>query len=280
VGAEPVFVDVREGDLTIDASRVAEAVDRQGVDVIMPVHEFGFPAQIDQIAMHSSLAGIPILEDAACALGTDSVPIIGTFGTLWCYSLHPRKVLTSGEGGLICTNDDSLAARLRLLRNHGLSWSDRGLDCVLPGTNARMTELQAVLALAQTQRLAAVVQRRREIAHRYSERLSVLSITLPPVDMIDSLNWQTYLVRFSSNEAREFAAERLRMAGIESSVGAQCIPAMSWYRARIGASEPSEAFPVSWNAWSRGLALPLHEGMSDDDVDRVIGVLQRVGVAA
>lgn len=274
VGATPVFVDVRSADLTMDPDLASDLIEGGHLDAILPVDEFGFPSDVSHLKHFDGR--VVIVEDAACAFGTESNPRIGAYADAWCYSLHPRKVLTSGEGGLICTNNDDLAASLRLYRNHGMVKSEGGIDCVTAATNARMTEIQAILAWDQLQTLGLRLDRRRQIASYYNEELSGSSMVLPEVPAGCLPNWQTFLVRFPSSETRDSAARSLARAQIGSSVGAQCIPAMSWY----GKSDPTlnvaAAFPNAWNAWKTGLAIPLHESMSDHEVERVVEALQAV----
>lgn len=274
VGATPVFVDVRSEDLTMDPDLASDLIQRGHLDAILPVDEFGFPSNVSSLKHVDDR--VVIVEDAACAFGTESNPKIGAHADVWCYSLHPRKVLTSGEGGLICTNSDDLAARLRLYRNHGMVKSEGGIDCVEAATNARMTEIQAILARDQLQTLGLRLDRRRQIANYYNEELSGSSMVLPEVPEGCLANWQTFLVRFPSSETRDSAANSLAHARIGSSVGAQCIPAMSWYKEKDPATNVATAFPNAWNGWTTGLAIPLHESMSDHEVERVVEALQAV----
>lgn len=271
VGATPVFVDVRATDLTMDVDQILPLLDRNELDGVLPVDEFGFPS--DVAALRISGNTTLVVEDAACAFGTESSPRIGDLADAWCYSFHPRKVLTAGEGGLICTNNEGVAETLRLYRSHGIRKLHGELDCGLAGTNARMTEIQAVLALDQLRSLGERLTRRRAIAEIYLDQLRSSALRLPSDSPHVNPNWQTFLVRFPSAAARGAAMRRFADAGIEVSVGAQCIPAMTWYRSQEGASNPAESFPNAWDAWMTGLAIPLHEGMSDGNVEHVLSVL-------
>jgi len=273
IGAEPVFFDVLANDLTLDCNRVSEALEQGTLDAVLPVDEFGFPSNID--SLRKSWPQTIIVEDAACAFGTRATPRIGSQSSLTCFSLHPRKVLTSGEGGLICTDSDDLAQISRLLRNHGVVRTRGEIDCVLPGTNSRMTEIQAVLALSQLDALPTGLARRRRIASYYSENLNFEGLRLQSPTSDTLPNWQTFLIRFRGSEERNLAAETLMGAGIESSVGAQCIPALTWYRNRSNAPDPAINFPNAFDAWSTGLAIPLHENMTDLDVECVVETLKK-----
>jgi perosamine synthetase len=278
IGATPVFADVNEETLTLDPRAASCVIRDAAVDALLPVHEFGHPADIASLRSIPEFADLPIIEDAACALGTDDGEI-GRQGNVSCFSLHPRKVLTAGEGGLVASSNRDIADRIRLVRNHGLVVSDGQLDCVYPGTNARMTEMQAVLALGHLEGLDKSIARRREIASVYLTALADLDSIQPPSASSGNLNWQTFIIRFRSTTARDRAAHQLRRAEIESSVGAQCIPAMAWYREnRISLESVAEEFPNAWRAWTTGLAIPLHEHMSDFDVNHVLETLTRIEV--
>ena len=128
IGAEPVFFDVLEHDLTLDCDQVAEALGEGVLEAVLPVDEFGFPSDIEKLRRASPQT--IIVEDAACAFGTSATPRIGSLSSSTCFSLHPRKVLTSGEGGLICTDNYELDRTSRLLRNHGVVRTDGETDCV------------------------------------------------------------------------------------------------------------------------------------------------------
>ena len=274
VGATPVFLDVRSSDLTVDPDGVLGAWQRQEIDLFVPVDEFGFPADVEFV--RDRAPDLKCLEDAACAFGTTATPPIGSRAEAWCYSLHPRKLVTAGEGGLICTDDEELAAKVRLYRDHGLVRSGEKIDCAVAGTNARMTEIQAVIALDQLRSLNERLSRRRGIADIYLDSLKGGIFELPIVPSQVSPNWQTFLLRFPSGEVRDAVANKLTAGEVGSSVAAQCIPAMSWYRDERPDVEPEVAFPEAWRAWQTGLAIPLHEQMTEEDVETVVDSLVEI----
>jgi dTDP-4-amino-4,6-dideoxygalactose transaminase len=144
-GATPVFADVREADLNIDPERAAALVGPR-TKAILPVHLAGQPADLDPI----SKLGLPVVEDAACALAaTWHGRRAGTWGVMGCFSFHPRKAITTGEGGMITTNNPEIARRLRALRNHGQDPDASTPDFVIPGFNNRMTDFQGALGVSQ-----------------------------------------------------------------------------------------------------------------------------------
>jgi perosamine synthetase len=156
-GAEPVFVDIQPDTFNMDPDCLRAELNRlmalketrKRVKAILPVHAFGLMADMGRILAEAGKYGLPVIEDAACALGAclEDKPA-GTWGTLGCFSFHPRKAITTGEGGVINTNDPILAKKLRALRNHGLDPDSPTPDFILPGLNYRMTEFQAALGRA------------------------------------------------------------------------------------------------------------------------------------
>ncbi|MCP4215992.1 MAG: DegT/DnrJ/EryC1/StrS family aminotransferase, partial [bacterium] len=153
VGAKPVFVDINLSDFCIDTSNI-EAKITAKTKAIMPVHEFGQAAKMDDIIALVKKYNLKLVEDAACALGTEfDNQKVGTFGELGCFSFHPRKAITTGEGGVIVTRSAELAEKLRVLRNHGISAKNGTIDFIAAGLNYRMTDFQAALGLGQMKSL-------------------------------------------------------------------------------------------------------------------------------
>lgn len=276
VGATPVFIDVQAEDLTMDPQATRILVEDGALDALLPVDEFGFPSSVNRL--REIAPSLPIVEDAACAFGTECEPAIGSCADVSCYSLHPRKVLTSGEGGLICTNNDELASEFRLIRNHGMVKSTQGIDSIEIGTNARMTEIQAVLALDQLKTLPSRLERRREIAGMYFRDLQETNLLLPQSPDNIRLNWQTFLVRFPNSATRNRATVALATHGVASSIAAQCIPAMTAYVKPDNDAHVAAVYPNAWNAWTTGLGIPCHEGMSNENVAKIVTVLKDIEV--
>src|ERR1700730_9626858 len=190
LGARPVFVDVELDTYNMDPARVEEAVTPR-TRAILVVHQIGLPARMGEILEIAHCRGLKVIEDAACALGSeyDGQRIGAPHSTLACFSFHPRKILTTGEGGMITTSDEEAANRLRRLRQHAMSMSDvarhdstqivtEQYDEV--GFNYRMTDIHASIGLVQLDRLDEMINKRRTIAKRYSEELSQLGWLLPP----------------------------------------------------------------------------------------------------
>jgi perosamine synthetase len=206
-GATPVFADVDPRTFNLDPAAAERAITSR-TKVIMPVHQLGLPADMDPFMELAERHGLEIVEDAACAIGAEyrSRPI-GSLGPLACFSFHPRKVITTGEGGMIAVQDADVAARLRKLRQHAMDVSDlarheaRGVVIeAYPerGWNARMTDMQAALGLCQLDVLDDVLAARRRLAERYSAALARIAYLEPPYEPdYATRTWQSYAVRLA-----------------------------------------------------------------------------------
>lgn len=241
---------------------------------VIPVHEFGLMSDTEGIIKAARRVGIPVIEDAACAMGaTDHGKFAGTIGDLGCFSLHPRKAITTGEGGIIVTDDPGLAARLRKLRNHGMERDDQGVRFVMPGLNYRMTDLQAAIGCIQISRLDSHIRRHRELASRYSENLRSLAGVRIPVEPDGALHtFQTYHLLLDERVDRDETIRFLYGKGIESNLGAHAVHCQPYYQNKYGWSK--EDFPEAYKAYRQGLALPLHYQMTEADVDYISASLE------
>jgi dTDP-4-amino-4,6-dideoxygalactose transaminase len=244
----------------------------------MPVHQFGLPADMPPILEFAERHGLIVLEDAACALGASyGGHPCGALARIACFSFHPRKVVTTGEGGMITTDDQALADFCRLWRNHGMATLAGRRLFVAPGYNFRMSELSAVLGLAQMQRLDALVQRRRELAHRLTEALRNLPWLRPPVEPADRLHsYQSYAVLLEAGVQRESVIAQLDTAGIEAAPGAEAIHAQPYFRERFGTVEGTICRSAA--LYRRALLLPLYSCMTDADLEWVVQTLRQIEV--
>jgi dTDP-4-amino-4,6-dideoxygalactose transaminase len=281
VGATPVFCDVDPATQNLTAQSIAELITPATRAVIL-VHQAGLPADIDAIRDVCEPKGIAIIEDAACAIGSTyrDKPIGGT-SELVCFSFHPRKVITTGEGGMIMTSRQDLSKRLRRLREHGMSVSaaDRhaSRDLVIEqyletGFNFRMTDIQAAVGLVQLTRLDAIVEGRRQRAARYQERLA----DIPGLEMVKDppygrTNFQSFWVVLPD----EFPVERdallrtMMERGISPRRGIMAAHLEPAY-----ADSAHVPLPVTERLTERSLLLPLFQGITDEQQDRVIGVVK------
>ena len=257
-GAIPVFVDVDARTFNLDPAHIAAAITPR-TRAILPVHEFGLCCDIEAIQAIALRHNLIVIEDAACALGSRHRDRhAGTHGALATFSLHPRKIITCGEGGVITTASPALAERVRILRNHGATASPRAPAFIEAGHNARLTDFQAALVSNQLLRLDGMLQHRARLAEIYLAQIRHPSITLPLIPTGQQPNWQTFHLILDDTINQAEAITWLRARGIGSNLGAQCMPAQDYYRRRFG-DNCSLNFPNAWRAWKNGLAIPLHD---------------------
>jgi perosamine synthetase len=255
-GLRPVLVDIDPVTMNLDPAKV-EVGPR--TKAIMAVHLFGRPARIEE------LPDLPLVEDAAGALGARRRGrACGSLGLAACLSFHPRKIVATGEGGAVTTDDDGLAATVRRLRNHG--WrSLADADMPTPGLNYRLSDILCAVGVTQLRRLDELLAVRARIAAGYAERLGDLPVTLPSADEGDVHGWQAYVIQV---DRRDEVLAALRQEGIEVQVGTFALPLLAAYR-------DQGAFPGARHAFEHALALPLHSRLTEPDLDRVADALER-----
>jgi dTDP-4-amino-4,6-dideoxygalactose transaminase len=281
VGARPVFADVDPDTQNLTAETVERALG-PATRAVLVVHQAGMPADIDAIAAVCEPRGVVVVEDAACAIGsTYRGRPIGA-GSLVALSFHPRKLLTTGEGGMLLTGDAALAARLRRLREHGMAVSahDRHASGTVVveayeelGFNFRMTDLQAAVGLVQLGKLDAMVSERRRLADDYRELLgAVPGLILPGDPPYGTTNYQSYVVRLDDDLplSRDAVMQELLNQGISTRRGI-----MAAHLEPACADLPAPGLPVTEVLTRRSLILPLFHGMEHTHVERVAGALSR-----
>jgi perosamine synthetase len=262
-GGKVQFVDVDQDEWNSSAEALRAA--RNGnTRAAIVIDQFGNPARAQQI--REALGALPIIEDAACALGSrfNSGPC-GSLGKVSCLSFHPRKVLTTGEGGMCLTDDDGIAEKLRTLRNHG----QLGGEFVVAAGNSRMTEISAALGLVQLQRLNEIVGRRRELAALYREALGG-ELDLQSTPEGAESNYQTFGVILPLGHDRSTLLARLHERGVEAA-------RLSFAIHKLGSFTGSDAsLPITEHVAARGMALPLYPQMRNSEVDDVVRALHGV----
>ncbi len=275
-GATVRFVDVEPDTYCVSAESIAAAVsrltDRERVRIkaIVPVHEFGYPAPMENILTMARGNGWIVIEDAACALGAHagSDPA-GTLGDMGCFSFHPRKTLTTGEGGAFVSRHADLIERVKLLRNHGIRRDPQQVDFVEPGLNYRLTDMQSALGLSQLERLPEWLDRRKELAASYIEKLSDCpEIRLPRWS--EGHSWQTFMIRLDARINQQALIRSMLNKGFEVNLGAQAIPLMSAYRQ----GDVAANFPVACDLYRQGLALPFCESYDTALLAEVVKALK------
>jgi perosamine synthetase len=272
-GARPVFADIRPDTFNMDPDslkatlkRLSETNDISRVKAILPVHTFGQVADMPNICKLAEQYRLPIIEDAACALGaTFQGQQAGTWGVMGCFSFHPRKAITTGEGGMIVTNDPQLNRRLRAMRNHGQDPETDSPDFILPGFNYRMTEFQGALGLCQLSKLNEIISARRQIAARYDLLLKGTDVEVPIVQSGHQHVYQSYVILLSNRKAsqRDEIIKQMTASGIESSIGTYHIPLTTFFSRRYGFKQGD--FRIAEKIFARSLSLPIYHGLSFDD---------------
>jgi perosamine synthetase len=259
-GARPVLVDVDPVTMNIDPEDAARRVTPR-TKAILAVHLFGRPARLED------LPDVPLLEDAAGALGASYRGCAcGGLGLLGCFSFHPRKIVTTGEGGAVTTNDADLAERSRSLRHHGWSPSGRYDDMPAGAYNYRLSDVLCALGIPQLRRLDELLAARERVVAGYAERLARLDVVLPQADSGDRHGWQAYVIQL---DRRDEALESLRAQGIQCQIGTYALH-------QLGAYREQGSFPGADAAFERALALPLHSRLTDAELDRVTEALDKV----
>ena len=259
-GAKAVLVDVDPATFNLDVDRVYDAVTPR-TKAVLAVHLFGRP--LDWTALQSAVSpDIHLLEDAAGALGAlwQGMPC-GGLGVLGCLSFHPRKIVTTGEGGAVTTGDGELAAAVRRLRHHGL---DPEADIATPSTNYRLADILCAIGIPQLRRLDDLLASRTRIAEGYTERLRGV-VETPSADEGDTHGWQAYVIRL---DRRDEALATLRAEGIEVQIGTYALH-------RLSAYADQGPFPGADAAFERALALPLHSRLTESELDRVADGVRR-----
>lgn len=262
-GARAVLVDVDPRTFLLRPELIGEALSPR-TRAVLPVHLFGRPVAWEElqtvVPQH-----VALVEDAAGALGARyrGTPC-GALGVMGCLSFHPRKIVTTGEGGAVTTDEAALAASVRRLRHHGISMADGAVEIETVGFNYRLPDVLCALGLPQLARLEALLAARERVAGWYEERLAHLVAT-PSAEAGDRHGWQAYVV---SLDRRDEALAGLRAQGIEAQIGTYAVGRLAAYRDR-------GAFPGADEAFARALALPFAATTTVDEVDRVCSALSR-----
>jgi len=283
--AAPVFVDIDPQTFNIDPNRVAAAVTSR-TKAILCVHQMGMPCDLSRILDIGRQYSLPVIEDAACAVGSEIrmeagpwEPVGRPHSDAACFSFHPRKIITTGDGGMLTTSHPEWDALFRLWRQHGMSVSDavrHNANSVIfesyriPGFNYRMTDIQAAVGRCQLQRLAGIVQRRRELAERYGHLLADFSEVQAPVEPAWARsNWQSYCVRLDPGCVQSEVMQAMLDDGISTRRGIMCAHLEEAYAGH----RPVFPLPHSEEARDHCILLPLYPEMTEEDQDRVVDAL-------
>ena len=282
VGARAVFADVDLATFNIDVASLRAALTPR-TRAIVVVHLFGKAAPMDEILEIASERGIAVIEDAACATGTKYRDRhVGTIGDIGCFSLHPRKVITTGEGGVITTERDDLAQKVLSLRNHGATGPAPGADPNRPytmstfnmlGFNLRLSDIQAAVGIAQMAKLQGLLQERRGLALRYQELLSGCRGVIVPEDD-PGHTYQSFVIRMASRDRKERNAlmDQLLASGIQTRPGTHAVHRLGYYSSKYNIA--ADAFPNAALAEDTSITLPIFPGMCDHEQQLVVRIVR------
>jgi perosamine synthetase len=271
--ARPVLVDVNLDTLTMDPEDLRRKITPRAKAVI-PVDAFGCSADMDAIGAIARSAGLAVIEDAACAIGaTYKGRPCGNLGTMGCFSFHPRKVITTGEGGMIVTDDDALAERVGLLRSHGGVRAGFRYRYEAAGFNYRLSDVLGAIGVAQMDKLAAILARRRALAARLKECLADIRAVQPPADPPWGGHiYQSFVVLLDEGLDRDRLVESLRRREIEATLGTYALHDQPFFQRTYGYA--AGQLPRSHAAFRRSVALPFYHQMADEDLETIARCLR------
>ena len=282
-GGTPVFADVRDEPLTLAPEEVERRITPR-TKVLLPVDYAGQPADLDALLALADRHELIVIEDAAHALGAKyRSRMVGSISHMSVFSFHAVKHLTTGEGGMVTTNNGEFVQRLREVRNHGIDSDARArqadgqwhYEMTTLGFNYRLTDIACALGLAQLPRLPANLARRRAIAARYEKALATISSLALPIVAADVTSaWHLYPVRVDASLDRAEVFDALRAEGLGVNVHYIPVHLHPYYRSRFGYR--GGEFPIAETAYGRLISLPMFHGMTDEDVDDVILAVEKV----
>jgi dTDP-4-amino-4,6-dideoxygalactose transaminase len=283
-GAIPVFVDIDPVSFNLDPDRLEAAITAR-TKAILTVHQIGLPCDLPRILPIARAHGLPVIEDAACAIGAE-IRLDGAWSRIGaphadvaCFSFHPRKVITTGEGGMLTTRHAEWDRQFRLLRQHGMSVADTVRhsasrvvfeDYPISGFNYRMTDIQAAVGRRQLTRLDGIVARRRELAADYGRLLAgIPGLRIPSEPDWARSNWQSYCVRLPTGADQEAVMQSMLDAGVATRRGVMCAHLEGAY-----ADAPAPPLPESEAAHRRCILLPLYPQMTSVEQAAVVDALR------
>jgi dTDP-4-amino-4,6-dideoxygalactose transaminase len=280
-GATPIFCDIDLRTFCIDVGQIESKITAK-TKAIMPVHQFGLAADMATILSIAARYSLLVIEDCACAAGTYyQGQHVGIFGEIGCFSFHPRKAITTGEGGMLVTRDQRYVRLFEIQRAHGAEINDLARHqansggFILPefrmlGYNYRMTDIQAAIGIEQLKRLDGILLARRARAERYTQalgRIENLQVPYEPQGYRHGFQSYTLLMQ-ESHEKRNQVGEQLQQCGIATRQGTHSVPALAYYKSRYALREAD--YPRAMIADRQSMTLPLYATMTDEEQDYVI----------
>lgn len=271
--ARPVLVDVRLDTYNMDVKDLEARITPRSRAVI-PVHAFGLAADMDGILEVASRHHLAVIEDAACALmARYRGRMCGTMGDVGCFSFHPRKSITTGEGGMIVTDREDLAQRIALLRSHGGVREEFYFRFEEAGFNYRLSDLQAAVGVAQLAKLDWIIARKRELALWMGERLASIAGVTPPAEPEGYFHsYQSYVVMLDEGLDRDRVIAAMRRRGVETTLGTYALHAQPFFQKAYGYT--SGELPNSYRIFRQSLTLPLYPQMTTEEMEYVLSALK------
>ncbi len=277
VGAEVLLCDVDTDSYVVAPKALEQLIDKhsdKNIKAMIVVHEFGYPAEMASISKIAKKYGIALIEDAACALGTIAdTKHVGYYSDVACFSFHPRKAITTGEGGALLSRNESLIDRVKVLRNHGMKAINGVVDFVEAGLNYRMSDFQAALAMGQIDRFPQEIEKRKYLADIYASMLkNNVKILLPKYD--NGHSWQSYMIQLDKELDRTQIIQLLLNKGIQSNLGAQALHELSYYKEKYLLED--ETYINSKRLYSHGLVLPLYGKLERKEIEYIAQTLLKI----
>lgn len=292
--ATPIFVDIKESTYNIDPEKIEEyieqncirrekteyLIDRQTgkrVKAILPVHVFGWPCAIDDILQLADKHNLYVIEDACEAIGAEiEDKKVGTFGNLGVFAFYPNKQITTGEGGMIVTNDEELALLCRSLRNQGRDVNGSWLAHNLLGYNYRLSDINCALGIAQLERIDEILKKRASVANRYNEQLKDF-IKIPVKSSRSKISWFVYIVCLPKNTSkivRDEILSELTKKGIGCNNYFPPIHLQPFYQVELGYKKGD--FPITESISGRTIALPFHNHLKNNEINYIVNSLKKL----
>jgi len=273
-GAKTVLADIEADNFNINPEEIKKKITHR-TKAIIPVHQFGNPAQMDQILKLAKRYNIYVVEDAACALGAKyKKEMCGTMGDIGCFSFHPRKIITTGEGGAIVTDNAYIARRLRLLREHGMQQKGARRNFVSCGFNYRISEIASILGLVQLKRMESIIKKRNKLASEFRRAIShIRAVSVLPnhIDKRNRYAYQSFVIKINRAVDIYLLLSYLRNKGIESAPSNTVLHIQPYYRKKYGFRK--KEFKNSLDASRRSLALPFHSRLHSNEIAKIASTL-------
>jgi perosamine synthetase len=272
-GATPVAVDIKIEDFNIDVDLISDKITSK-TKAIMPVHAFGLSADMDEINSIAKEKNLFVIEDAACALNSKyKGKHCGNLSDIGVFSFHPRKIITTGEGGMLVTNNADFASKLNFYRSHGSEKEELYLSFKTKGFNYRLSDILATIGIEQLKKIEYITSRRQYLANYYTKLLSgVDKITIPVISNDKFHTYQSYVIKIDKLIDRNQLIKKLKSINIETTLGTYSISSQPFFKNQKGFNGN---FINSKDAYNRSLTLPLSVRMVESDVEKVVESLMK-----